>query len=239
MLGSSSIRHLSSILSIALAVAQTIGPAPHSRPANGNDYANISFDYRFENPRFFIPWIEIKIEPDSKARLRFKRGESEEVIERDFEVLPRTQNRIIRLAQRLDLFNTNEEFQHKKNFSHLGWMTISVRQGRRTRSFRFNYTSNPHMTELADIFRALATQEINLTSIELAQQHQPLDLPRLLEGLENDLRLDRIAEPEKLLKILSNMSNDDVLPIIARNHANRLINGIKKGKFKSPAKSDK
>jgi hypothetical protein len=44
----------------------------------------------------------------------------------------------------------------------------------------------------------------------------------------------RIAEPERLLTKLQEIANNDTQPLIARNHATRMIDSIKKGKFKSP-----
>ena len=71
---------------------------------------------------------------------------------------------------------------------------------------------------------------------QLVEQHQPLDLPAQLDALEDELRLERITEPERLLAPLREIAGDDTLPFIARNHATRLIAGIEKKKFKSPMK---
>ena len=92
------------------------------------------------------------------------------------------------------------------------------------------------MKELADIFRGIATQEMSLFDIENAERYQPLDLPKQLDVLENDLKLERIAEPERLLAALMEIAADDAQPLIARNQANRIIDQIRKGKYKSPVK---
>ena len=54
--------------------------------------------------------------------------------------------------------------------------------------------------------------------------------------LENDLRLGRIAEPPRLLTALNEIAGDDSQPLIARNHAKRIIEAIKKGNFKPAGK---
>jgi hypothetical protein len=92
------------------------------------------------------------------------------------------------------------------------------------------------MKELGDIFRGIATQEISLLDIDNAQRYQPLDLPKQLDILENDLRLEWIAEPERVLAVLTEIAGDDTQPLIARNHAKRIAEAIKKGKYKSPVK---
>ena len=92
------------------------------------------------------------------------------------------------------------------------------------------------MKELEEIFRGIASQEISLFDIENAERYQPLDVPKQLETLENDLRLERITEPARVLAALNEIAGDDTQPLIARNHAKRIIEAIKKGKFKSPVK---
>lgn len=193
-----------------------------------------SFAYKFENKRFYISVMHVDVSSAGSAAVRFKRGESDEMLELKQKLRPETLARIRQLYKVLNFLGSQEEYQNKKDFSHLGWITISERSGGQERSVRWNYTANEAMNELADIFRGIATQEIRLFDIDLAGQHQPLDLPAQLDGLEDELRLERITEPERLLAPLREIAGDDTLPLIARNHASRLIAGIEKKKFKSP-----
>jgi hypothetical protein len=199
--------------------------------------SELAFKYTFENTRFYIPWIQLDLSPDGAGTVRFKRGESDDTLERPVKLLPATLGRIGELVARTSFLTSDEDYQSKRDFAHLGWMTISVNQGGKQRTVRFNYTDKPDISELAEIFRAIANEAIALFDIDLSIQHQPLDLPRMLESLENELRLERYAEPEQLIPMLRNIAQDDTLPLIARNSATRLIASIQKGKFKSPVKS--
>jgi hypothetical protein len=199
--------------------------------------SDVAFKYTFENPRFYIPWIQLDLSPDGMGTIRFKRGESDDTLDRPVKLLPSTLGRIGELIARTSFLTSDEDYQSRRDFAHLGWMTISVNQGGKQRTVRFNYTEKPDIGELAEIFRAIANQAIALFDIDLSIQHQPLDLPRMLESLENELRLERYAEPEQLIPTLRNIAQDDTLPLIARNHATRLIATIQKGKFRSPVKS--
>ena len=205
------------------------------RPLSGE----MGFKYVFENPRFYIPWIQLDLSPEGIGRAQFRRGESDEVLDRKVKLLPSTLSRIAELIAKSGFLTSGEDYQSKRDFAHLGWMTISVNQGGKQRTVRFNYTQNQDMSELADIFRAISNQAITLFDIDLAIQHQPLDLPRMLDAVENELHLERLAEPEQLIPTLRDIAQDDTLPLIARNHATRLINNIQKGKFKSPVKTAK
>jgi len=203
------------------------------RPLSSDD----AFKYTFENPRFYIPWIELDLSPEGVGTVRFKRGESDDTLDRSVKLLPSTLTRIGELLARTSFLTSDDDYQSKRDFAHLGWMTISVNQAGKQRTVRFNYTERPDIAELAEIFRAITNQAIALFDIDLSIQHQPLDLPRLIESLENELRLERYAEPEQLIPTLRNIAQDDTLPLIARNHATRLIATIQKGKFKSPVKA--
>jgi len=211
------------------------GQSPQS--INGSAPAGeVRFSYKFENPRFHLRVIEIDIAADGAGELRFVRGESDELLDCKLKLLPATLARIRSLIEVADLLGSTNEYQDKIDMSHLGWITIGAKQGARERKVRFNHTINEQMKELGDIFRGIATQEISLFDIDNAQRYQPLDLPKQLEILESDLRLEWIAEPERVLKVLIEIAGDDTQPLIARNHARRIIEAIKKGKYKSPVK---
>jgi hypothetical protein len=218
-------------------VLQGSKAARTSEPVAESDGA--SFGYKFENTRFYIPLIEVDLSSDGTGELRFKRGESDEIIDRKLKVLPATIARVRELYERARFLTLEKEYQDEKDFSHLGWVSLYMRQGARERKVRFNYTPNLEIRELADIFRAVATQEMHLFDIETSQQYQPLNLPRLLDVLENDLKGQRVAEPEQMLAALQEIANNDTQPLIARNHAARIADSIKKGKFKSPMKNSR
>jgi hypothetical protein len=192
-----------------------------------------SFNYKFENKRFYIPLIEIEMGADGAGTLRFQRGESDDMLDRKFKLRPATLARIEQLFETTRFLSSEEDYQSAKDFSHLGWMTIGARRGDRERKTRFNYTTNADIKELAEVFRGIATQEMDLFDIETSEQYQPLDVPRLLDSMENDLRLNRITEPERMLAKLQEIAANDSQPLIARHKATQMATDIKKGKFKS------
>lgn len=197
----------------------------------------MSFSYRFENPRFDLRVIEIDLSSNGSGELRFTRGASDEVLDCKVKLLPATIARIADLFEVSGFLSSNVEYQDKKDFAHMGWVTLGARQGARERKTRFNFTTNIHIKTLEEIFRGIASQEISLFDIENAERYQPLDLPKQLDTLENDLKLTRIAEPDRLLATLNEIAGDDTQPLIARNHAKKIIADIKKGRFKSPVKN--
>src|ERR1044071_1180265 len=119
------------------------------------------FAYKFENARFYVPLMEIDLTPDGVGELRFKRGTTDEIIDLKLKLLPETMTRIRGLYDGISFLDSTEEYQAKKDFSHLGWMTIQASDGRRERKVRFNNTNNKLMKDLADLFRSIATQQMH------------------------------------------------------------------------------
>lgn len=204
--------------------------------ANGSKAAAMKFAYKFENVRFYIPLIEIDLDDKGVGEVRFKRGESDDIIELKLKVLPETLARLKELYASTRFLESDENYQDKKDHSNIGWVTLTLMVGEHQRSARFNYTPNLEIKEVAEIFRALANQQMDLFDIETALQYQPLDVPGKIEVLENDLRLERIAEPQQLIPALRDIAKNDSAPLIARNHVKRIIEALEKGKYKSPIK---
>lgn len=228
-------RVISSFLVLLLAAACALAQGPQS--INGAASAGeINFSYKFENPRFDLRVIEIDLDSSGAGELRFTRGTSDDVLDCKFKLLPATIARIRNLFEASEFLASQTEYQGKKDFSHMGWITLGARQGGRERKTRFNFTTNVHIDELKEIFLGIAWQEIALFDIDNAERYQPLDLPKKLEILENDLRLERITEPTRVLAALKEIERDDTQPLIARNQAKRIIEAIQKNKFRSPMK---
>ena len=64
--------------------------------------------------------------------------------------------------------------------------------------------------------------------ISVARETQPLNGPKLMEQLELLLKRNGLADPRQLIPLLKDIIGDEHLPLIARNHAARLIKKIEK-----------
>ncbi len=109
-------------------------------------------------------------------------------------------------------------------------MTISYSNGGKHRKVSFNYTENAALNKLANIFRNIATQETRIFEIETVRQSDPISTPAQLRYLEGELKSRTIADPERFTPLLLEIKTDESVPLIARNHAERLLKEIKKPK---------
>jgi hypothetical protein len=200
-----------------------------SNPGAKAGAAVTRYRYLFENERFTTPLQEVEFGSDGRGSFRFKRKDREEIVN-PLAVSPLLVAQVSALFDELNFLDSQEDYQFKKDFSHLGRVTINQARGGRDRTVSFNYTSNPLMNRLLEIFRNLATQETRVFDIETIRSTDPISMPAQLRQLESELRSKRLAEPHRLLPLLTELRTDESLPLIARNHAERLIQAIKKEK---------
>lgn len=211
--------------------AQTQLVISNSSKAEAN--GETKFHYLFENDKFTTPWIEIEFGANGKGEFRFRKkeeGQLREAIINKLEVSSAVIVQINALLAEVNFLDSNENYQHKKDFSHLGTITIEIAREGKQRKVSFNYTENPAMNKLANIFRNLATQENRIFEIEAVRQNDPISTPAQLRYLDSELKSKSIADPERLVPLLQDIKTDESVPLIARNHAERLLKEIKKNK---------
>lgn len=191
------------------------------------------YRYVFENDRFTTPFQEVEFNNEGKGQFRFRKKESGQLgedIANPLTVSSSIVNQIRSLLDEIQFLQSSEDYQYKKDFSHLGTITITHANGGHSRTVKFNYTQNQAMAQVVELFRNIATQETRIFEIETVRANDPISTPAQLRMLETELKSKRIAEPEKLMPLLQEIKTDESVPLIARNHAERLIQSIKKGK---------
>jgi hypothetical protein len=192
-----------------------------------------SYRYLFENDRFTTPFLEVEFDAEGKGQFRFRKkdgGQPGEEVVNKLAVSPAVVRQVQAALDELQFLESSEDYQFKKDFSHLGKVTITHASGGKQRTVSFNYTANPVMSRLVDLFRNVATQETRVFELESVRANDPLSTPAQLRMLETELRARHLADPARLMPLLEEIKQDESVPLIARNHAERLIQTIKKGK---------
>jgi hypothetical protein len=192
--------------------------------------AKTAYRYVFVNERFTIPRLEVEFDGAGAGQYTFKRKDLDEITNK-LKVSSSLLAQINSLFDEVGFLNSQENYQHKKDFSHLGTMTLTLKRGGQERTTTFNYTDNVPMMKLAEIFRGIATQEMRVFEIENTRQSDPISTPAQMRQLESELKGKHIADPAQLLPLLKDIQQDEGVPLIARNHAERLMQMIQKNKF--------
>ena len=191
------------------------------------------YTYEFTQPEFVNSHILIEHDDKGTGRFSFSRRGSEELITDPLQISAAATERIKGAYAALNFYDSTESYQYEKDFSHLGVMKISMTKGGRERAATFNYTVNKTAKLLADEYRKIGNQALWIFDIKLARENQPLDSPNQMNSLESMLKRDEISDPSQLLPFLSELSDDERLPLLARNHATRIAQQIEKKIAKS------
>jgi hypothetical protein len=187
-----------------------------------------TYTYEFTQPKFNVNHILIEHDQTGRGTITFERlNEAVPVVE-PLQLSPAALGRISALWEALRFLDSDTDYQSSQHFAHLGVMRIGMQRGDRKRVAEFDWTHNSSAGELVSEYRRAAEQALFVFDISLARQNQPLNAPKLMEVLESLIKRNGISDPQQLVPLLTDLSTDEHVPLIARNHALRLIKKIQK-----------
>ena len=231
------------ILSAAICtVAQTGSGAAkrNTREKIGQDAAtaiknpaveNVSYSYEFEKPEFFIRHILIKHDANGRGEISFEKLGGLEPIVEPLELSESARARILALWDALNFLDSSANYQTDRQYPHLGTMRLRMVKAARERMAEFNWTNDPNAKSLVEEYRRAANQAIFVFDMSVAIQNQPLDSPKLFDRLDSHLKKNELSDPQQLIPLLSGLSTDERLPLMSRNHAERILQKLKKNKI--------
>jgi len=188
----------------------------------------VKYTYEFSQPKFYVKHIVIEHDANGRGTVTFERLNEDTPVTEPLELSAAALARITSSWQALQFLESDTNYQSSKQFPHLGTMRIGVERGDRKRVAEFNWTNNSNASNLVNEYRKAADQVILVFDISIARQNQPLNTPKLMEAMESLLNRNALSDPRQLLKLLEDLSTDEHVPLIARNHALRLIKKINK-----------
>jgi hypothetical protein len=213
--------------------AQPISPAsasvkPAASPATHEDAKPIRFEYEFTQPQFFIRHIVIEHDQRGRGWITFERRSEEIPYKEPLELSVAANGRIASLWQALRFLDSNEDYQAPRQYPHLGTMRLQMEQESRKRTAEFNWTANKDASSLVNEYRRAADQAILVFDLSIARENQPLNSPKLMDQLESMLKRNALSDAQQLVPLLKEITSDEHLPLMTRNHAARLLKQIEK-----------
>jgi hypothetical protein len=188
----------------------------------------VRYSFEFKQPSFFVQRFLIEHDAGGRGRITFERRTDDQPLVESFEISPSAYARIVGAWEALRFLDSQESYQADKQFPHLGTMWLWMRRGGRERRAEFNWTNNDHAAALAREYRAIAEQQFFLFDMALARQYQPSEAIKILNRLESLLGTKQISDPSQLAPLLLDLTTDERIPLIARNHAERLLKRVSK-----------
>lgn len=189
---------------------------------------NSVYFYDFSQPTFLISKIHIEYDEQGKGTITFENRDFGEAVTDPIQLSAVTLEKLKNAFDALDFLNSTENYQYEKDYSHLGTLKIRVKKDGRERTAEFNYTTDKQAKILMDEYRKISYQYIWIFDINVSRENQPLEAPKLLDTLDAYLKRNEISDPPQMIPFLTKLSNDERIPLIARNHAAKLIKEIEK-----------
>ncbi|HEX5706138.1 MAG TPA: hypothetical protein VFX96_02505 [Pyrinomonadaceae bacterium] len=202
------------------------GAAKVAKPAEAAAVAQ--YVYEFENPEFVVNRIRVEHDAKGRGRVTFERRSYVEPVVEPLTLSAAAWARVSALWESLRFLDSEESYQTEKQFPHLGTTRLKLRAGGRERATEFNYTSNEQARLLASEYRRAADQAIFVFDLAVARESQPLEAPKLLDTLDRMIKYNMLSDPAQLVPVLGELQTDERLPLIARNHAARILKKLKK-----------
>ena len=184
------------------------------------------YSYEFTKAEFLISHILIEHDALGRGRIKFERRGEETPIVEPIELSTSALGRVLGLWTELRFLDSNENYQSPKNFAHLGTYKLHMDDGQRKRTAEFNWSNNKQAWTLANEYRRVSDQAILIFNIKLAREMQPLNAPQLMNEMETLLTRDGLSDPFQLVPLLNELRTDEHIPLIARNHADRILKKI-------------
>jgi hypothetical protein len=186
------------------------------------------YSYEFTKAEFLISHIVIEHDALGRGKITFwRRGEETPIVE-PVELSTGALGRIFGLWTELHFLDSTENYQTAKSFAHLGTYRLTMNNGERKRTAEFNWSNNKECWALTTEYRKVSDQAILIFDIKIAREMQPLNAPQLMNQMEILLTRDGLSDPYQLVSLLTELKTDERIPLIARNHADRILKKIEK-----------
>ncbi|HZH32596.1 MAG TPA: hypothetical protein VEY11_17660 [Pyrinomonadaceae bacterium] len=213
----------------ATTTATPAPPAQSPAAAKATDAAtSVRYYYEFNQPNFIIRRILIEHDAQGRGQLSFARKDSDELFTDPLQISPAALARLLAAWEALRFLDSDANYQDEKQFPHLGSMTLGMKHGTRARKAEFNWTHDEQAAALVKEYRGIGEQQIFIFDVNLARQYQPSDTVKIFKRLESLLSRNELSDTTPLIPILRDLVTDERIPLMARNHAARLLKKIEK-----------
>jgi hypothetical protein len=206
----------------------TEAKSDETAPAKG--YTPV-YVYTFDRPGFDYSKIRIEHDEDGRGRIWFKPDTEDTPFDDPLQLSPGTLAILKNAFDELHFLDSTEEYQFAgHDFSNLGNLSITVTRGGKTRAVKYNWTDNKVAKLLMDTYRGIAQEATWKFEMGIARENQPLSTPGLADVMDDYIKRSEIPDPTHLIPYLRELSIDERLPLIARNHFTRIADSIAKTK---------
>jgi hypothetical protein len=188
-----------------------------------------SFTYCHDNTRGPFETQCVQLDANAKGEIKFKRRGAE-TINLPMQLSDTAREKFASLLAATNYLENPETFESGRKIADLGAKRLTVELPSGKREGTFNFSLRKDIADLSAFFEALLNQETLGFDIMNAMQFERLSIPKRLEQVENELKSNRIADPEGLIPVLEKIENDPQIMNYARTQAGKIKKQIQTAK---------
>ena len=197
--------------------------AQTAAPVNA-DQGVVSFAFSWKEG---IPWqsFAVRVQPDGKTHFEGTPSPSEgdtDPVEQDFVMSEANRQRIFEAAQKLNYFQGDFD-SHLKRIAQTGSKTLTYQSSRVHGSSTYNYSQNPAVQQLTQLFLGLANTIDCGRRLAWSYRFDKLGLDQRLRELEQLQAGHQAEELSAIEPILRKIADDPNLMHISRQSAAHLL----------------
>ena len=180
-----------------------------------------SFTYCHDNTRGPYEMQCIQLDAEAKGEIKFKRRQAE-TVNLPIQLSDAGREKFNSLLSATNYLDHPETFESGRKIADLGAKRLTIEMPSGKREGTFNFSLRKDVTDLSTFFEGLINQETLGFDITTAMQFERLSIPKRLEQIENELRSNRIADPDRLIPMLEKIEKDQQIMNYARTQAGKI-----------------
>ena len=188
-----------------------------------------SFTYCHENTRGPYELQCIQLDSQAKGEVKFKRRQAE-TVNVSIQLSQPAREKFLAVLAGTNYMDHPETFESGKKIADLGAKRLTLEMGGEKREATFNYSMRKDVTDLSAFFEGLINQETLGFDLRNAMQFEKLSIPKRLEQIENEIKANRISDPDRLVPMLEKIESDQQIMNYARMRAGKMKKDIQTGK---------
>lgn len=180
------------------------------------------FSYCHEMNRGIYELECVELDAAGKGLVEFKRHTGDPV-KLGVSLSPAASDRFLKLIEATNDLDQADSYESARKVADLGkkHLSIELASGAK-REGEFNYSLRKEVNDLMNFCEGVINEEMIGFDIDNAIQYDRLSIPKRIDLMENELKNNRIADPERLIPILDKIQNDHRLMDYARAHAGKM-----------------
>jgi hypothetical protein len=175
------------------------------------------------------------VESNAEQAVQTQDAASQSAFHKEFTASDALRQKIFPLAQQANFFEGQFEFT-KHPVAQTGRKTLSYSDATRHASTTYNYSEDPSIQQLTDIFQGISTTIEGGQRLEFDRRFEKLSLDEDLKNLEELCNDGHLQEVQVIAPILQRLAADRTVLHIAQQRAERILK--KSGQPLVPTSSD-